>query len=249
MPHASEYALYLLKLTGEVLLENGDHFSVAAADIIAEEIVSVVKDPAVRLAIVIGGGNILRGEELEKKGFDRRIADQMGMLATVQNALFLEQTLKQKGVEARSMTAIEVKQAAEPYILKRALRHLDKGRVIVLAGGVGRTGVSTDFAAAQSAWELGAAAILKGTKVEGIYDKDPKKHTDAKFIPEISYDDVIIQRLKVMDDAAFSYARDKFMKPTHVFNIFQKGNLSRVIHGEKIGSVIHCFFTPYPAAT
>ena len=231
--------MYLLKLTGEILTENGNPFSVNAANFIAEEIASVVMDSAIRLAIVIGGGNILRGEELERKGFDRRIADHIGMLATVQNALFLEQTLKQKGVEARSMTAIEVKQVAEPYILKRVLRHLDKGRVVVLAGGVGRTGVSTDFAAAQAAWELGAAAILKGTKVEGIFDKDPKKHADAKFIPEISYDDVIAQRLKVMDDAAFSYARDKFKKPTYVFNIFEKGNLRRVVHGEKVGSVIH----------
>lgn len=238
MSKSSDYSLFLLKLTGEALIENGDRFSVGAAQAIAEEIASVVKDSHIRLAIVIGGGNIVRGEELEKKGFDRRIADQMGMLATVQNALFLQQTLVQAGVEARSMTAIEVKQAAEPYILKRVLRHLEKGRVVVLAGGIGRTGVSTDFAAAQSAWELGAVALLKGTKVDGIYDKDPKKYPDAVFIPDITYDKVIEQRLKVMDDAAFSYARDKFAKPTHVFNIFTKGNLNRVVHGEKIGSVI-----------
>lgn len=230
--------MYLLKLTGEALIENDDHFSVTAAEIIAEEIRTVVADPQIRLAIVVGGGNIVRGTVLAEKGIKRETADHMGMLATVQNALLLEDRLEKREVSARTMTAITMNKIAEPYIYKRALRHIHKGRVVILSGGIGIPRVSTDFAAVQRACELGAAAILKGTKVNGIYDKDPKKYADAKFITEVTYDEVIQKRLGVMDEAAFSHARNQFGRPTHIFNIFEKGNLSRVVHGEKIGSVI-----------
>lgn len=234
-----DYKLYLLKLTGEVLVDNGDHFSVRAAKIIADEIRSVVADSSIRLAVVIGGGNVLRGAELEKHGLERKIADSMGILATVQNALLLEYFLEQCGVPARTMTAVPMYAIAEPYIYKRALRHLSKGRVVVLSGGIGEPYVSTDFAAVQRACQLDAVAILKGTKVDGIYDADPKQNKNAAYIPEISYDEVIQRRLGVMDEQAFSHARNRFKRPTHVFNIFEKGNLSRVVHGEKIGSIIH----------
>ncbi|TSC70294.1 MAG: uridylate kinase [Parcubacteria group bacterium Gr01-1014_70] len=238
MKQEEEYSLYLLKLTGEALVENGDHFSVTAAEILAEEIQAVVADPHIRLAIVVGGGNIVRGTELAAKGINREIADYMGMLATVQNALLLEDRLEKREVPARTMVSITMNKIAEPYIYKRALRHINKGRVVILSGGIGVPRVSTDFAAVQRACELGASAILKGTKVDGIYDKDPKKYKDAEFISDITYDEVIQKRLRVMDDAAFSHAREQFMRPTYIFNIFKKGNLQRVVQGERIGSVI-----------
>ena len=238
MNSSSEYSLYVLKLTGEALVKNGEHFSMSAAEFIAEEIKSVVTDPLVRLAVVVGGGNVIRGSELERQGLERKVADNMGMLATVQNALLLEYFLEQLGVPARTMTAIPMNNIAEPYIYKRALRHLNKGRVVVLSGGIGEPYVSTDFAAVQRACQLDAVAILKGTKVDGIYDTDPKKNKDAKFIEDSTYDDVLRQRLEVMDEQAFSHARNRYKRPTHVFNIFVKGNLRRVVRGEKVGSVI-----------
>lgn len=233
-----DYSLYVLKLTGEALVSDGEHFSTSAAKFIAKEIQSVVADSSVRLAVVVGGGNVVRGLELEQQGLERNIADNMGMLATVQNALLLEYFLEQCGVPARTMTAIPMNNIAEPYIYKRALRHVNKGRVVVLSGGIGEPYVSTDFAAVQRACQLDAVAILKGTKVDGIYDADPKKNPDAKFIKEITYDDVLHHRLEVMDEQAFSHARNRYKRPTHIFNIFVKGNLKRVVRGEKIGSVI-----------
>ncbi|OGZ43572.1 MAG: UMP kinase [Candidatus Ryanbacteria bacterium RIFCSPHIGHO2_02_FULL_45_17b] len=238
------YSLYLLKLTGEALVSDGEHFSISAGKFIAEEIQSVVSDHSVRLAIVVGGGNVVRGLELERQGFERKVADNMGMLATVQNALLLEYFLEQCGVSARCMTAIPMNHIAEPYIYKRALRHINKGRVVVLSGGIGEPYVSTDFAAVQRACQLDAVAILKGTKVDGIYDADPKKKQDAKFIHEITYDEVLQRRLEVMDEQAFSHARNRYKRPTYIFNIFVKGNLARVVRGEKIGSVI---LEAYPA--
>lgn len=239
MNKESGHKLYLLKLTGEALVNNGEHFSMSAAKFLVEEIQSVVANPLVQLAVVVGGGNVIRGAELEQQGLERKVADNMGMLATVQNALLLEYFLEQYGVPARTMTAIPMNNIAEPYIYKRALRHLAKGRVVVLSGGIGEPYVSTDFAAVQRACQLDAVAILKGTKVDGIYDADPKKNKGAKFIREITYDEVLRQRLQVMDEQAFSHARNRFGRPTHIFDIFAKGNLQRVVQGERIGSVIH----------
>ncbi len=227
------YSLYLIKLTGEALVKNGEHFSASAARFIAEEIRSVVRNSSVRLAVVVGGGNVVRGAELEQQGLDRNVADNMGMLATVQNALLLEYFLEQSGVPARTMTSIPMNNIAEPYIYKRALRHLAKGRVVVLSGGIGEPYVSTDFAAVQRACQLDAVAILKGTKVDGIYDTDPKKNKHAKFISETTYNEVLRLQLAVMDEQAFSHARNRYKRPTHVFNIFKKGNLQRVVQGKK----------------
>lgn len=239
MNKESGHKLYLLKLTGEALVNNGEHFNMSAAKFLVEEIQSVVANPLAQLAVVVGGGNVIRGAELEQQGLERKVADNMGMLATVQNALLLEYFLEQYGVPARTMTAIPMNNIAEPYIYKRALRHLAKGRVVVLSGGIGEPYVSTDFAAVQRACQLDAAAILKGTKVDGIYDADPQKNKDAKFIREITYDEVLRQRLQVMDEQAFFHARNRFRRPTHIFDIFAKGNLRRVVQGERIGSVIH----------
>lgn len=219
-------------------MNDGEHFSMSAGKFIAEEIKSVVMDSSVRLAVVVGGGNVVRGLELEQQGLERKVADNMGMLATVQNALLLEYFLEQCGVSARCMTAIPMNHIAEPYIYKRALRHIHKGRVVVLSGGIGEPYVSTDFAAVQRACQLDAVAILKGTKVDGIYEADPKKNPNAKFIKDITYDDVLHHRLEVMDEQAFSHARNRYKRPTHIFNIFVSGNLRRVVRGENIGSVI-----------
>src|SRR2546428_6889637 len=236
---APAYKRIVLKLSGEALQERGgrDNISPAVVRAIAERI-KEVHDLGVQISVVIGGGNIWRGLAAADRGMDRTTADYMGMLATVINALALRSTLAQMGVETRVQTAIEMKNVAEPFILGRAIRHLELGRVVIFAAGTGNPYFSTDTTAALRASEIRAEVILKATKVDGIYDADPVKVKDAKFYSEISYIEVLTQGLGVMDSTAISLCKDNRV-PIIVFNIKSKGNIKRVIIGEKIGSLVH----------
>jgi uridylate kinase len=227
----------LLKLSGEALAADKG-FGVDSPRIheIAAEIEDVGK-LGVQLAIVVGGGNFFRGVAEQAKDMDRVSADHMGMLATVINALALQDALEKQGVYTRVQTAIEMNQVAEPFIRRRAIRHLEKGRVVIFAGGTGNPYFSTDTAASLRAMEIKADAILKATKVDGIYDADPMKVEGAKKFNQISYMDVLRLGLKVMDSTAISLCKDNDL-PIIVFNMNQSGNIKRVLMGEKIGSMV-----------
>ena len=203
---------------------------------IASEIKDV-HDLGVEVAIVVGGGNIFRGVALASKGMDRASADSMGMLATTINALALQDALEQISVFTRVMSAIEMNKIAEPFIRRRAIRHVEKGRVVIFAAGTGNPYFTTDSAAALRALEIKADAILKATKVEGVYDSDPAINKSAKMFDQISYLDVIQRDLKVMDTSAISLCRERGL-PIHVFNLNRPGNIARVVKGEKIGTVV-----------
>src|SRR5947199_10571009 len=228
----------LLKLSGEALAAN-QGFGVDTERIyeVAAELADVHK-MGVQLAIVVGGGNFFRGVADQARDMDRVSADHMGMLATVINALALQDALEKQNVYTRVQSAIEMKQVAEPFIRRRAIRHLEKGRVVIFAGGTGNPYFSTDTTAALRAMEIKAEVILKATKVDGIYDADPVKVKDAKFYSEISYIDVPTQGLGVMDSTAISLCKDNRV-PIIVFNIKSRGNIKRVIQGEKIGSLVY----------
>jgi len=204
---------------------------------IAAEIKDVHK-LGVEIGIVIGGGNIFRGLAASEQGFDRVSADHMGMLATVINALALQDALENTDVKTRVLSAIEMRQVAEPYIRRRAVRHLEKGRVVIFGAGTGNPYFSTDTTAALRAMEIKAEVIMKATRVDGIYDADPEKVKDAKLLPKISYLDVLTRGLRVMDTTAISLCMDNHL-PIIVFNIKRRGNIKRVIQGEKIGSLIY----------
>lgn len=191
----------------------------------------------VEVAIVVGGGNIFRGVALSAKGMDRAGADSMGMLATVINGLALQDALEKQGVFTRVMSAIEMNKIAEPFIRRRAIRHVEKGRVVILAAGTGNPYFTTDSAAALRALELKANAILKATKVEGIYTADPATDPTATMLERLTYLDVIQRDLKVMDTSAISLCRERKI-PIHVFNLYKHGNISRVVCGEKVGSIV-----------
>ncbi len=206
------------------------------ANRIAQE-VHEISDLGVQVAIVIGGGNFIRGVAAQARGVDRIVADHMGMLATIINALALQDALEKSGSLTRVVTAIEVREIAEPFIRRRVIRHLEKGRVVVLAGGTGNPYFSTDTAAALRAMELKAEVILKATKVDGVYDADPKKVPDAKMFAQINYLDVLSKGLAVMDTTAISMCMDNGL-PIIVFNLNVPGNLKRVILGEKVGSLV-----------
>lgn len=232
------YNRVLLKLSGEALMGN-QGFGIDP-DIVSN-IAGEIKDIhslGVEIAIVIGGGNIFRGLAASAKGFDRVSADHMGMLGTVINALALQDALEQIEVHTRVQSAIEMRQVAEMFIRRRAIRHLEKGRVVIFAAGTGNPYFSTDTTAALRAMEMKAKVILKATKVDGIYDADPVKVKDAKLFAEISYIDVLTQGLKVMDTTAISLCMDNKV-PIVVFNMKTKGNIKRVIMGEKIGSRVY----------
>jgi len=231
------YQRILLKLSGEALGgSQGFGVDPARAHDIAQEIVDV-KNAGVDVALVIGGGNIFRGVASSAKKMDRVAADHMGMLATVINALALQDALEKLGASTRVMSAIQIHQVAEPFIRRRAIRHLEKGRIVIFAAGTGSPYFSTDTAAALRAVEIRAEVVMKATKVDGIYDADPMKVKDAKMLPEISYWDVMSRNLGVMDSTAISLCRENNL-PIAVFNLNVPGNILRVIHGERIGSLV-----------
>jgi uridylate kinase len=227
----------LLKLSGEALAaDKGIGIDTAHIHSIAGEIADVHR-LGIQIAIVVGGGNFFRGVADQAKDMDRVSADHMGMLATVINALALQDALEKQQVYTRVQSAIEMNQVAEPFIRRRAIRHLEKERVVIFAGGTGNPYFSTDTAASLRAMEIKADAILKGTKVDGIYDADPMKVKDAKKFTHITYMDVLKQGLKVMDSTAISLCKDNNL-PIVIFNLNEHGNLRRVVLGEKIGSLV-----------
>jgi uridylate kinase len=231
------YRRILLKLSGEALMGDQTYgIDPAVATRIALDILEI-QSLGVQTAIVIGGGNIFRGLAASAKGMDRSTADYMGMLATVINALALQDALEQHGVPTRVLTAIEMRAVAEPFIRRRAIRHLEKGRVVVFAAGTGNPYFTTDTAAALRAMEIRAEVILKATKVDGIYTADPVKHPDAVRFEQISYLQVLQERLQVMDATAISLCMDNRL-PIVVFNLKQPGNIRRVVMGEEVGTKV-----------
>lgn len=228
----------VLKLSGESLAEE-DEYGINPDTLknLAQEIAEV-HSMGVEIAIVIGGGNIFRGSYGETTGMDRATSDYMGMLATLINALALQDALERIDIPTRVLSAIEMKSVAEPYIRRRAIRHLEKGRVIILACGTGNPFFTTDTAASLRAAEIHAEAIFKGTKVEGVYDKDPMISPDAKMFESISFHDVLTKNLRVMDPTAISMLRDINI-PVYVFNIRKAGNMKKILHGQKIGTNIN----------
>ena len=231
------YQRILLKLSGEALLGDEDYgIDPAIIGRIANEVLEVRKT-GVQVAIVIGGGNIFRGAGLAESGIDRVTGDHMGMLATLMNSLALQDAMENAGVDARVMSAISVHAVSEDYIRRRATRHLEKGRVVIIAGGTGNPFFTTDTAAALRAIEVGADIVLKATKVDGVYSADPKIDKTATLHDSLCYDEVIEGKLKVMDTNAIVLCRDQKM-PIRVFNVFGSGNLIKIVKGEKVGTII-----------
>ena len=231
------YNRVLLKLSGEALAgERGVGFDFDILDSLADD-VKAVAQMGVHIGVVIGGGNIVRGATLSQMGMDRVGADYMGMLGTVINALAMQDVLERKGVETRVMTAIRMEEVAEPYIRRRALRHFEKGITVIFAGGTGNPYFSTDTAAALRAIQMKADVIIKATSVDGVYDADPKKDKKAKKFDEITYRDVILQRLGVMDQTAITLC-DENKLPLIVLNIQQEGAIARAIRGERVGTLV-----------
>jgi uridylate kinase len=228
----------LLKLSGEALMGSLDYGTDGVeVDRIAQQ-VSAVRDRGVEVAIVVGAGNIYRGLEAAAKGMDRATGDYMGMLATVLNALTLQDALERLGQHTRVMSAIDVKEVAEPYIRRRAMRHLEKGRVVIFAAGTGNPFFTTDTAAALRALEIHAEAILMAKNgVEGVYDADPATHPEAKFIAAITHREAIERGLKVMDSTALSLCMDNDV-PIYVFNMGDEKNIDRIVSGEKVGTLV-----------
>ena len=233
-----KYKRVLLKLSGEALMgDQGYGISPDVTKKLAQEIKEIV-DLGVQVIIVIGGGNIFRGLSAAARGMDRVVADNMGMLATIINSLALQSALENFGVSTRVQTAIEMSQLAEPYIRRKAQRHLEKGRVVILSGGTGNPYFTTDTAASLRAQEIGVDAILKATRVDGVYDSDPLKNKKAKMFDELTYMDVIEKDLRVMDSTAISMCMDHGM-PIIVFNLLKQGNIKAVVLGKKVGTFVH----------
>ncbi len=237
-PLKPRYKRVVLKLSGEALREpgSGDNISPQIVSAIAAEIVEV-KKMGVELAIVIGGGNIWRGLAASHRGMNRTTADYMGMLATVINGLALLSAIEDLGVSVRVQTAIEMNNVAEPFILRRAIRHLELGHVVIFVAGTGNPFFSTDTTAALRANEIGAEVILKATKVDGVYDCDPMKNPDAKRFAHITYSDALARRLQVMDSTAFSLCMDNRM-PIMIFDMNKPDNIRRAIAGEAVGTLV-----------
>jgi uridylate kinase len=232
-----KYKRVLLKLSGEALMgEQSFGISPDMLKYVADEVRSIY-DLGVEIAIVVGGGNIFRGVKATSFGMERTAADHMGMLATVMNSLALQDSLEKQGMQTRMQTAISMHEVAEPYILRRAVRHLEKGRVVIFAAGTGNPYFTTDTAAVLRAQEVHAEVLLKATKVDGLYEADPVTHPDAAFVAETSYMQVLEKQLKVMDMTAISLAMDNDL-PLIVFNLKQEENIRKVICGERIGTVI-----------
>ena len=227
----------LLKLSGEVLAgEQGFGIDPKKATELAKEVKSIY-DMGVSIGLIIGAGNIFRGLQAATKGMDRVTGDYLGMLATIMNAISLQDALEKVGVETRTLSAITVSKIAEPYIRRRALRHMEKGRVVIIAGGTGNPYFTTDTAAALRATELHAEVVIKGTKVDGVYDKDPIVNSDAKRYKNISFNEVLSKNLRVMDLTAITLCKENAL-PIRVFNINNKGDLKRLLNGEDIGSTV-----------
>jgi uridylate kinase len=237
-PGLARYKRVLLKVSGESFASSdgyGLDFT-TIADIASQ--VARVREHGVEIAVVVGGGNILRGSEAEKAGMDRASADYMGMLATVINALALRDALENQDVPTRVQTAIWMQEIAEPFIRGRAIRHLEKGRVVIFAAGTGNPYFTTDTPAVLRALEVGAEAILMGKRVDGVYDRDPKGDPGAELFKELTYMQVLELDLKVMDATAIALCKD-YRLPIHVFNLLREGNIERVVLGESIGTVVH----------
>lgn len=232
------YRRILLKLSGEALCGETAGFGInpnTLKDLAAE--LAEVRDLGVQIGIVVGGGNIFRGLKGASAGMDRSQSDYMGMLATVINSLALQDALERVEVPTRVMTALEIKQVAEPYIRRRAMRHLEKGYVVIFGAGTGNPYFSTDTAAALRAMEINADALFKGTKVEGIYDRDPAKHDDAQMYSVVSYDQFLVERFGVMDQTAIALCRENNL-PIRVFKMSEQGNILRVCRGDTVGTVV-----------
>jgi len=232
------YKRVLLKLSGEALMggSRSSNIDPDVVEAIAAEIVEVVR-LGISLGIVVGGGNIFRGVEASAKGMDRTSADYMGMLATVINSLALQSAFEGVGIATRVQTAIAMREIAEPFIQRRAIRHLEKGRVVIFAAGTGNPYFTTDTAAVLRAMEIKADVIMKATKVDGVYDKDPVKYPDAVMYEKISYNDVLAKNLKVMDATAISLCRDNQL-PVLVFNLQKAGNIVRGVSGAQLGTLV-----------
>lgn len=231
------YSRALLKLSGEALAgERGYGLDYRVVDAFAEELLRV-HNRGLQLALVVGGGNILRGTTASQQGLDRVSADYMGMLATVINALAVQDILERKGVQTRVMTAIRMESLAEPYIRRRALRHMEKGRLVIFAGGTGNPYFSTDTAAVLRALEVEAEVILKGTSVEGIFTADPRKDPSARLIRELTFQDALVNGYEVMDRSAFGLCQTNKL-PIVVFNMNIPGNLDRVLQGDPVGTIV-----------
>lgn len=235
---ALKYKRVLLKLSGEALMGRGDYgIDPDVLNWLAREVIEAQKAGA-QIGLVIGGGNIFRGAGLQAKGMDRVTGDHMGMLATVMNALAMQDALERLGAYARTMSALKINEVAEDYIRRRAIRHLEKGRIGIFAAGTGNPFFTTDSAAALRAIEVGAELLLKATKVDGIYEADPKKVPEAKRFEQLSYDEVIARNLQVMDTAAFALCRDQNL-PIRIYDMMQPGALMRILRGEPLGTLVH----------
>ena len=234
---APKYGRVLLKLSGEALAgEKGFGFDFDVMERMADEVKGLA-DIGATVGMVIGGGNIVRGSQLAKTGMDRVAADYMGMLGTVINALALQDVLERKGIETRVMTAIRMEELAEPFIRRRALRHFEKGRLVIFAAGTGNPYFSTDTAAVLRAIQIKADVIIKATSVDGVYSADPKKDTSATFYPEVSYRDVILEQLGVMDQTAITLCSENKL-PLIVLNINRQGAVAAATRGERIGTLV-----------
>lgn len=240
MTERTPYRRVLLKLSGEAFSDPTVQGGIDPTIVrrVAEEVAELKESDGTEVGIVVGGGNIFRGNSPAAAGMDRSSADQMGMLATTINALALQDSLEKSGVPTRVQTAISMQQFAEPYIRRRAMRHLEKGRVVVFAAGLGAPYFTTDTTAAQRALEIGADAILKGTQVDGVYDRDPNRFPDAVRYERIDFLSVLNQGLKVMDATAISLCMDHGL-PIIVFELLRAGNIRRVVRGEDIGTLVH----------
>ena len=237
MADTLRYSRVLLKISGEALAgERGFGFDFDAIARIADEILKVVRSGA-DVGLVIGGGNIVRGSQLSKMGMDRVSADYMGMLGTVINALAVQDILERKGMETRVMTAIRMEELAEPYIRRRALRHFEKGRVVIFAAGTGNPYFSTDTAAVLRAIQIKAQVIIKATSVDGVYSADPKVDKNAKFYEEISYRDVMLEELKVMDQTAVTLCKENAL-PLIVLNIHKPDAIVAAVRGDRVGTLV-----------
>ncbi|UCE87020.1 MAG: UMP kinase [Deltaproteobacteria bacterium] len=231
------YHRLTLKLSGERLAgEGGFGINPAAIADVAKE-VNAVHEMGVQVAIVIGGGNIIRGVAASAAGMDRASADYMGMIATIMNALALQDSLEKTGLDTRVLSALEIKEVAEPYVRRRAVRHLEKGRIVIFAGGIGTPYVTTDTAAALRSAEIGSEVLLKGTGVTGVYDDDPRENAAAVRYDKVGYDEVLHKNLRFMDQAAIALCRENHL-PIVVFDMNVPGNIRRVAAGESIGTLV-----------